>query len=570
MKGSRLITYALLIFLSISLGSCKTRPPAQPTAGTDMVNILQNSIDTDNALMAKGKKGSMSISNALLPPLSVPTPNGSQSAERRFNVAANSVPAKAFFMSLVAGTHYNMLIDPDTKGTITLNLKNVTIREALDAVRELYGYDYKRIPTGYEIIPPTMRTQIFSVNYLDISRIGKSQTQLVSTDITEINNGNTSSSGTTGSTVGQMPNQAPNQILGSGSMVQTKSDSHFWKGLAATLKTLIGTQEGRWVIVDPQASTVMIHAYPKEIYVAGAYLDHIQKSLQREVIIEAKILEIELDDSYQAGIDWKALGLIQNGASTGYTPFTSGGFITLSSSAGGGDHQNFTTMIQLLESQGNVQVLSSPHVSTVNNQEAVIKVGQDEFFVTGYTSNITPTGSTNTTSQSVQLTPFFSGITLDVTPQISAQGEIILYIHPSVSTVKDQNKTIQLSGTGSTTNDVTLPLAQSTIRESDSVVHAHNGQIIVIGGLMQHKTSENIDATPGLSKIPFAGAAARNTEQVSKKSELIILLKPIVVDNATWPKQIQDSAGRVRTLNKRGFHFGSLPKVFGDQAESDP
>ncbi len=571
----QVFNYGLMIGLSLLLCACKTVPPRTPTAGTDIYNTLETGAGEDRVLDIQEKAAkarAFRMGNALLPPLKVEQPVSKHKSGRRFNVSANAVPASDFFMSLVADTPYNMLIQPNISGTITLKLKNVTIDEALEAVRDLYGYDYQRTRTGYEILPGTMKTQIFTVNYLDINRSGSSRTQLVSTDLAQSNSN--SNNGNTGSNTSN-PNQNNNgskglRSTGSGSTVTTKSDYNFWKQLKETLETLVGNKEGRWIVINPQASTVMVRAYPKELHQVAEYLDHIQKNLQRQVIIEAKILEIQLNDEYQAGIDWKALGLSQNGTANAFLPDeTTNGFLAFSGSM---DNRNFSTLINLLQSQGNVQVLSSPHISTVNNQEAVIKVGADQYFVTGYNSNVTPTGNTNTTSQSVNLAPFFSGITLDVTPQISSGGDIILYIHPSVSTVTNQNTTIQLSSGGSSANpnsNLTLPLAYSTIRETDSVVRAKSGQIIVVGGLMQHSTTEQVYGAPGLSKLPFAGAVARNTNQMSKKSELIILLKPIVVDNKVWPKQLENSANRVHRLN-RGFHVGSLPEVFGNQAEANP
>lgn len=542
--------------------ACTPKPPKQPTAGDEIYHTLENGVYTDQVIGANSKANkAMNLDDALLPPLAVKLPEAKAVKEHRFNVAAKEVPAKSFFMSLVAGTPYNMLVDPAAQGTITLELKNVTIDETLDAVRELYGYEYQRTSTGYEIIPPVMKTQIFTVNYLDVQRKGNSRTDLVPT---QISNSNVSSGTSSGSSSGSSSSGTGDSATGgnSGSSVQTQSNYDFWKSLAANLKILIGTKDGRWVITNPQASTVMVHAYPRELHQVADYLDHIQKSLQRQVVIEAKVLEVRLSAAYKAGIDWTVFGADQAGLSdSSFTP-SGGNFFSVSLS---GYHGDFKSVINLLESQGNVQVLSSPHVSTVNNQTAVIKVGEDEFFVTGYTSNVTPSGSSNTTSQSVSLTPFFSGITLDVTPQISSQGEIILYIHPAVSTVKDQTKTISLGDSG----DLTLPLAQSTIRESDSIVHARSGQIIVLGGLMQHRTEEQINATPGLNKIPFAGALARNTEQATSKSELVILLKPIVVDDSAWTNELQNSANRVREL-KRGFHFGGLPQQFGTEAEKNP
>jgi MSHA biogenesis protein MshL len=207
--------------------------------------------------------------------------------------------------------------------------------------------------------------------------------------------------------------------------------------------------------------------------------------------------------------------------------------------------RDFAGFIELLESQGDVQVLSSPRISTLNNQKAVIKVGTDEFFVTGISST-TVTGTTTTTTPEVTLTPFFSGIALDVTPQIDESGRVTLHIHPTVSEVVDQTKLIKVAN-----QDQSLPLALSSVRESDSVVSARSGQIVVIGGLMKNSTIKNNAGVPFLGRIPFLGALFRHTKETSRKSELVILLRPAVVQGqATWDEALSQSRQRIERLQK--------------------
>lgn len=205
---------------------------------------------------------------------------------------------------------------------------------------------------------------------------------------------------------------------------------------------------------------------------------------------------------------------------------------------------NFNAFIELLKTQGDVQVPSGPRVSTVNNQKAVIKVGTDEFFVTSVSSDTT-TGTTTSSTSEVELTPFFSGIALDVTPQISQRGEIILHIHPTVSEVIDQTKTITVFGSAQS-----LPLAFSSVRESDSIVRASRGQVVVIGGLMKDQTKFNDAGTPGISDLPAVGDLFKHKKQVVSKTELVILLRPIMVDAAgrQFNEDIRDTARRIRRL----------------------
>jgi MSHA biogenesis protein MshL len=223
-------------------------------------------------------------------------------------------------------------------------------------------------------------------------------------------------------------------------------------------------------------------------------------------------------------------------------------FSGLASGAFGGvfsvamNFSDFQSFIELLEAQGDVQVLSSPRIATVNNQKAVIKVGSDEFFVTDVSSD-TVTGTTTTTSPNITLTPFFSGIALDVTPQINAEGRVTLHIHPTVSEVTDQTKNITVAG-----QTQSLPLAFSTVRESDSIVSANSGQVVVIGGLMKNQQHKRDAGLPLLSRLPGIGSLFRQTQSISRKSELVILLRPLVVETGSWEQALNASRRRFRQL----------------------
>ena len=200
------------------------------------------------------------------------------------------------------------------------------------------------------------------------------------------------------------------------------------------------------------------------------------------------------------------------------------------------NNADFTGVISLLETQGNVQILSSPRVTATNNQKAVIKVGQDEYFVTDVSSTTT-TGASTTTTPQLELTPFFSGIALDVTPQINDQGEVILHIHPSVTETSEQEKVVSLSG-----DTIVLPLAQSNIRESDTIIRAKSGEIVVIGGLMQTTINDSHSKTPILGDIPFIGGLFTQRSERESKKELVILVRATVVGAGTWEKQLERSS----------------------------
>jgi MSHA biogenesis protein MshL len=188
---------------------------------------------------------------------------------------------------------------------------------------------------------------------------------------------------------------------------------------------------------------------------------------------------------------------------------------------------NFAALLNFLETQGSVQVLSSPRIATLNNQKAVLKVGTDDFFVTNVSTSTTSGSgnSGNITSPSITVQPFFSGIALDVTPQIDADGNIILHVHPSVSAVQERAKVVNLGALGS----FTLPLASSSINETDSVVRVQDGHIVAIGGLMRQQSSLDKSQIPVAGDMPGVGGLFGQRGREMSKQELVILIKPTVV-----------------------------------------
>ncbi len=507
------------------------------------------------------------IAAALLPPLSLGIDPGIASrGEPRFDVAARNTSAREFFMGLVEGTSYNMVVHPEVAGEISLALKNATVPEVMEVVRNVYGYEFRRSESGYQVLPAGLQSRIFQVNYLNLTRRGVSQTRVSSGQVTESGDKNSSSTGreTRGGT----------QQAVSGSRIDTESTADFWPGLETALRALVGSEGGRRVVVQPQANVVVVRAFPEELREVEGYLAALQGNLQRQVILEAKIVEVELSDGFQTGINWALLARMGEGKTavfgqTGGGTIFSRGTSEIAGNAGvlnplnllpvegtatsafGGvfsaalNIKDFTAFIEMLETQGQVQVLSSPRIATINNQKAVIKVGSDEFFVTDISTD-TVTGTAATTSTDVTLTPFFSGIALDVTPQIDHDGRVTLHIHPTVSEVTDQTKIIS---TGGDREDLRLPLAFSTIRETDSIINAESGQVVVIGGLMETRTVNREAGVPVLGRLPFLGHLFRHTQSSTRKSELVILLRPVVVQGgAAWNAELEQSRQRVERM----------------------
>ena len=484
-----------------------------------------------------------------------------------FDVAVVDAPARAFFEGLADGTPYNMVFEPGISGTISLKLKNVTITEVLDAVGDAYGYDYRRMPNGFVIVPPLLQTRLFQINYLDIERRGTSRTGVASGQLGQSNQAGSGQNqgGQGGNESGQSNNlsepagsvfaegnRQPDRVKEiTGTSISTRSSSDFWYGLNASLQSIVGNDHGHQVVVNAQSGIIAVRATPRELREVRQFLDEIQNTSTRQVVLEAKILEVELSSGFQAGINWAAIGHNAGTTIAGFATGPQNGFgaasllnqpskpvtigpgntisSAISNTLGGAfalavNTADFNSYIELLSTQGKTRVLSSPRVSTLNNQKAVIKAGADEYFVTGVSSN-TVASVTPVTNRNISLAQFFSGIALDVTPQIAANGQVILHIHPTISEVTEKVKQVTISGSTDS-----LPLAFSQVRESDSVVKANSGQLIVIGGLMRTTRSGQDYRIPGLGSLPLLGHLFRSQQRTDVHTELVILLRPVVVD----------------------------------------
>ncbi|WP_101758877.1 pilus (MSHA type) biogenesis protein MshL [Oceanicoccus sp. KOV_DT_Chl] len=539
MRYQRLISCSLAVLF---LASCAWTP--RDTRDNTGIDEIQKELEALQQTSQEQNLPTADINDALMPAL-LPSVIIGEPAEEVFDIAVEGIDARDFFMGLVKGTGYNMVVHPNVEGKISLELQNVTVDQVMDVVKEVYGYPYKRRGNLFQILPGGLRSEIFQIDYLSLKRRGLSETQVTNGQVTSAGTSSNGSSNSNSNNSSSNQNRNNNGSKGTGSVgaqIQTETASDFWGELQATLDILIGSGDGRSVVVTPQAGIIVVRAMSEEIETARDFLRRAELIMRRQVVLEAKILEVQLSDSYQTGIDWTAVGdLNGNNFSFGLA-----GSSPVNPSGNGGvfsgvfQADDFTGMIEMLETQGSVQVLSSPRISTVNNQKAVIKVGQDEFFVTEI-SNTTTTGTGSTTNTpEVELTPFFSGIALDVLPQISANDEIILHIHPAISEVEDQKKLITLGD-----QLVELPLALSTIRETDSVVYARSGQVVVLGGLMQTKSVDNNSGTPMLGNMPMIGHLFSQQRNVSVKSELVILLRPIIMGPDGLPDITNNSLQRV-------------------------
>jgi len=575
-----------ILFLCIGLfclAGCQL--PADKRNSNKVLICTLKEASRDNAAIKKSGALQLpdNVKMAFRPTPRSSTGNHGVALQKRFDLVADQVPARTFFLSLVEDTSYNITVHPDVSGAISLQLKKVTIPEVLETVRNVYGYDFRQTPQGIEVLPAALQTRAFSVNYLDLGRAGKSETQ-VSAGTLKSSGGSGSGTSSTSGSSGYTPPPATSTTGGTGatpltvnSKVTTSTNTNFWVELKTAVETIVGSGEGRKVAISPMSNLIVVQAMPDELKRVEAFLKSADLSLNRQVILEAKILEVELNDSFQAGINWSLVsGRIQStqfGGDVIKTPLNPGDKFPVSngqlaamsavpgqvpgnlpaSSVGvfGGvfalstNFKNLGTFIEALGAQGKVHVLSSPRVSTLNNQKALIKVGSDRFFVTNVSTTTSAVGTTATQTPNVTFDTFFSGIALDVTPNITGEDEVTLHIHPTISDVQDDQKTFSLNG-----QTQTYPLAKSSVRESDSMVKARSGEMVVIGGLMQDQTTDLKEGVPLLKDLPGFGHLFRHTVQKTKKSELVILLKPMVVHNNTWSEAIDNTLDRFQKLNR--------------------
>ncbi len=506
------------------------------------------------------------VDKALLPPLAAMVPKlETAPLEQHFDLSANNTPAKEVFAAIGADTRYNMLPLPGVEGNITLNLKDVTVFEALDTIRALYGYEYKVEGRNVYIQPVRQQVKLFKIDYLAAMRDSTSSLMVKASGQTTVPTTGTAAAAMTATTTPGGRGLNSSSI----STTQSSSEFNFWQNLQEALDFIVKSKD-KSVVINRMSGVIVVRGMPEELREVEEFLKASQLAIERQVIIEAKFIEVTLSEGFQSGINWGAFASNSAGDhfSGGVVP--QGGTLLPNTAAGAAQSlsnsaltavpgsslsgaasatpgslfgmafqaNNFSALLSFLETQGSVHVLSSPRIATLNNQKAVLKVGTDEPYATGYNPGTTTTitGGVNTLPTPIY-TQIFSGIALDVTPRINENNEIILHVHPSISQVTSKVKD---AGSGQT-----LQMASTSIEEADSVVRAKDGQVVVIGGLMSQGSTETQSGLPGWIKSIFG-----QTSKVSDKRELVILLKPTVVDNdQVWADEVARSRDRLNGMS---------------------
>jgi len=523
------------------------------------------------------------ISEALAEPA---PPAVTLAPEPRLDLLVNNAQAREVFLALVADTRYSMLMHPDVAGTLSVTLRGVTVSEALEAIRDVYGYDFKIEGRRITVYAPTLQTRIFTVNYPNSPRVGTSELRVAG-------GAGMQSSAATGTTSGSTATPATGTSQRSeGSSVSTSSKTDFWTELAGAVRGLVGSGAGRSVITSPQAGIMAVRAMPEELRQVEKFLKAAQIAVERQVMLEAKIVEVELRDGYQSGIDWSALK--NGGGATGAMGVMSGnvgsnslisgvqsnlpgfaGGVALADgvslpAAGGGlfglafATSGFQAVLGFLETRGDVQVLSSPRIATLNNQKAVLKVGSEESFINGFDPGTVGTANTTATASTPKFERFFSGISLDVTPQIDDSNNITLHVHPSVTNVTTKNL---IFSSGTSVNS-TIPTASSSVNESDTLVRIQDGNIVAIGGLMQIESNRNASGLPGTSDVPVFSSIFGNRANSGRKKEVVVLIKPSIIRTAQdWEAQTRRTRA---ALDDMDVSRARVIRIDGTVAEVKP
>ena len=452
-----------------------------------------------------------------LPGLIVTEVEGKREPQRLYSFSLRDADIREVLLAISKQTSFNVVVDPDVQGSVTVDLKNVTLSDALDTLTDLLNLSYKVKRNLIRVSIPKLETRIFSLQYVNLIRTGTSSTS---------------------AQIGAGGDEIAGGATGS-STVSTTTSNDLWTDIETGLGELI-SPEGQ-VVVEKQSGNILVTDLPKVLDRVASFLEAIEGSVQRQVLIEARIVEVILTGDYRFGIDWGAIA--KAGALKGASIFSPGKIFgqDLVPDVVGGfqigvSSTDFATLLSVLDKQGEVNVLSSPRLATLNNQTAVIRSATDEvFFETRIEETVLAGGGIRETRTSTARTVTI-GVVLSITPQIGPDGSVTLHVRPTVT---------EKTGEATSPEGNTFPILD--VREADMVVRAREGQVIVIGGLMQERKSDDESKIPFLGDLPGIGRLFRSTAQESKKSELLILLRTTVLVG----KKVDDIAARELDRLKR-------------------
>jgi MSHA biogenesis protein MshL len=448
---------------------------------------------------------------------------------------AEPISIRDLLLLLVQNTTLSVVLDPDVDGTFSGDLKNVTLQQALDLVLEPHGFVAAIQDNVVRVRREQVQTRLFNINYVATRRSGTRGTGL-----TGMYGQGAYGYGANGVVGGGVAGAGGGYYGGAGGIggsqasVSGTDSGDVFEELQAGIETLLS--EAGKLNIDRKAGLVQATDYPSHLDRIAVYIEAYETRALRQVRIVAKILEVELREEFSAGIDW-SLVLKDAGNAVAITqrlaPTRGSGAFTM-----GVNIKDFTGLLEAFAGQGRVNVMASPWVMAMNNEPAVMRVGtQDVYFVT--TSQVDASSGqilqTVVTPQTIN-----EGVTLSVTPQITADGVINMSIMPSIT---------ERTGTATSRLGDQVPIV--SVRETDTLVRVHEGETIVIAGLMQDRASTDISKVPILGDVPLVGGLFRREERSKRKTDLVILLTPTVMTRDAVAASAADDEQRLYEAQRK-------------------
>lgn len=512
---------ALLLLAPLVFPACAMLPkPSEPSG-----HLKSADLPTAPSAISAPIPAPVSRSFSLPPPKPV-------ARTETYSVVVNDVDVRELLFALARDARVNVDVHPGLTGRVTLNAINQTLPQLLDRISQQVDMRYERNGPNLVVMPDTPYLQTYKIDYVNVSRTASGT---VSTNTQIATNTGGVSAGTASNTNG-------GNI--SSTRIENASTNAFWASIEANIKDLLketdkilpaaaATAEGEQtrfreaasVIVNRESGVLNVRATSRQQAKVREFIDKVVASVRRQVMIEATIVEVSLNDSYQQGIDWSRLGgktwgisgpSLGTNVGNSLTPFT----VSYLSN-------NLSIDIDLLEAFGTVKVLSSPRLAVLNNQTAMLKV-VDEFVYfnvkaeTVSTANVDSRTTFTTTPQSVSV-----GMVMSITPQVAETGEITLNVRPTISSISDLKEDPNPDLAAANIKNL---VPQIRTREIESVLRLRSGQIAVLGGLMEDRIDYKTGRIPLVGAIPLLGEAFTKRDDAIQKTELVIFLRPIVVD----------------------------------------
>lgn len=475
-----------------------------------------------------------------VPVLPEPTPT---EAPERYTVVVNEVPVKELLFALARDAKVNVDIHPEIEGVVTINAVEQTLPQILERISNQVDMRYEQQGNNLVVTKDTPFFRTYSVDYVNLSR-ETSSTSSVSTQISSTSGGSIESSGSGGNT--------------STTDVTTTSNHFFWANLVSAIQAILGHE--KWneygdktmitdsVIPNPESGVVTIKATASQHEEIQSFIDKVLVSAKRQVLIQITLVEVTLSERYQAGIDWNALSTgafnIASTTAAGLPAFATAAASSFvisnnedSNNQIGANPQsnadNIGATVTLLDEFGDTNILSSPQIMALNNQTALLKVVENRVYFEVETDTTSTQGVVTTTVDTTAKTVPV-GIVMTVTPQIDSNGTITLVVRPTISrftgNVNDPNPSLT----------VVNPVPQIAVREMESVLRMTDGQIGVLGGLMTDENKDNDAGLPGAKEAGFFGNLFKSTSAEYTKSELVIFIKPTIINNPSIDTDLED------------------------------